>query len=138
MDEHRDDQRTCGQGLAEGAALPAKVGVLMTAMAEVLLVHTKALDLTNELARKEHEAYREIAKALRSIAAQSQAAAMKMTACRSLPMAPHDPKVMLGREPLTAFKTFVAVEHEVAALLEQRLEEDRRLLDTMNEARTPS
>ena len=132
-----DDQRTCGQGLAENAILPAKLGALTAAMADVLETHIKALDLNDAHARKERDAYRELSKAQRSIAAQLQAAAMKMSACKTLPMGKHDPKTMVGREALGSFKTFVAIEQEVATLLEERLEQDRQLLAMMNQARSP-
>ena len=65
-----DDQPTCGKGLAEHAVLPAKLGALTAAMATVLEIHMKALDLKDENARREHEAYRRLAKEQHSIAAQ--------------------------------------------------------------------
>ena len=129
-----DDQPTCGKGLAEHSALPAKLGALTAAMGEVLEVHMKALDLKDANAREEHEAYRQLAKELRSIAAQLQVTAMKMTACRNLPMGRHDEKVMSGREALHAFKRFVKLEQELLALLETRLERDRQMLAMMEQA----
>ena len=47
MDEHP----TCGQGLAEHSALPAKLGELAAAMAENLEAHQDLLDVTDENAR---------------------------------------------------------------------------------------
>lgn len=130
------NETTCGQGLAGNAALPAKLGALMAQMAEVLEIHMKALDLTDDNARKEHAAYRQLAKEQRSIAAQLQATALKMTACRNLPMARHDAKAMVGKEPVGAFKTFVGLEQELATLLQDRLEQDREMLAMMVAARS--
>ena len=126
-----DDQTTCGKGLAEHAALPAKLGALTAALAVVLETHTKALDLKDDNARREHDIYRRLAKEQHSIAAQLQATAMKMAGCRKLPMGRHDEKTMLGREAVSAFKTFVTLEQELVAMLDQRLVEDRELLALM-------
>ena len=45
-----DDQPTCGKGLAANAVLPARLGELMAARAEVLERHMKALDPTEPTA----------------------------------------------------------------------------------------
>ena len=63
-----DDQPRCGKGLAEHATLPAKIGELAAAMAALLEFHKTTLDLTDENARKEHDAYSELAKAFRGTA----------------------------------------------------------------------
>jgi hypothetical protein len=76
-----NEQPTCGKGLAEHSALPAKLGELTAAIAENLEVHRKALDLTDENARKEYEAYVKLAQEYRTIASQLQATAEHM-ACR--------------------------------------------------------
>ena len=130
-----DDQSTCGKGLAEHAALPAKLGALTAAMAVVLETHMKALDLKDDNARREHDVYRRLAKEQHSIAAQLQANAMKMAECRKLPMGRHDEQAMVGREPVSAFRTFVALEQELLTLLNQRLIEDREMLAAMTGTR---
>lgn len=130
-----DDQSTCGKGLAEHAALPAKLGALTAAMAVVLETHMKALDLKDDNARREHDVYRRLAKEQHSIAAQLQATAMKMAGCRNLPMGKHDEKAMTGREAVSAFRTFVALEQELLAMMEKRLVEDREMLALMGAAR---
>jgi hypothetical protein len=130
-----DDSPTCGKGLAEHAALPAKLGALTDAMAVVLETHMKALDVSDDAARREHEAYKRLAKEQHSIAAQLKATAMKMAACRSLPMGRHDERLMIGKEAVSAFKTFVGLEQELFAMLEQRLDEDRAMLALMSGAR---
>jgi hypothetical protein len=47
------DRPTCGEGLAANAVLPAKLADLMTARAEVLKRHTRALDPIDATAQKE-------------------------------------------------------------------------------------
>jgi hypothetical protein len=56
---------TCGQGLAENAPLPGRVAQLIASMADILVIHMGALDLSDESAQREHVAYRELAEALR-------------------------------------------------------------------------
>ena len=86
------EQQTCGKGLAENSALPAKLGELTDALAEILEAHREALDPTDEN---------------------------------------HPEKMGAVRE---AFQEFVQLEQELAALLEKRLEADRRMLHEMSEA----
>jgi hypothetical protein len=63
-----DEQQTCGKGLAHRSTLTASLGEVVAATARVLEVHMKALDLTDENAKREYEAYRELASAHRRIA----------------------------------------------------------------------
>jgi len=129
-----DDSPTCGKGLAEHAVLPAKLGALTDAMAVVLETHMKALDVSDDAARREHEAYKRLAKEQHSIAAQLKAAAMKMASCKDLPMGRHNERMMIGKEAVGAFRTFVGIEQELFAMLEQRLADDRKLLALMTGA----
>jgi hypothetical protein len=56
-----DEPRTCGEGLAQRSALPARVSALTAAMAEVLETHQQTLDLTDDNARAERIAYQQLA-----------------------------------------------------------------------------
>ena len=80
-----NDQKTCGQGLAESSVLPAKVADMIESMATVLETHMEALDLTDDDSRLEHEAYRELAKEHRKIAGDLQATSRRMAGYRDLP-----------------------------------------------------
>jgi hypothetical protein len=51
----------------------------------------EALDLTDDHSREEHEAYRELARGHRKIAAELRATARRMAGYRDLPMGRHDP-----------------------------------------------
>src|SRR6202165_1864489 len=52
------EQPTCGKGLAEHSAFPARFGDLLAAMAENLEVHLSTLDPTDEATEAERHAYR--------------------------------------------------------------------------------
>lgn len=84
------DGPTCGKGLAEHSTLPATLGELTAAMAEMLEFHQTTLDLTDGNARQEHEAYVKLAKAYRGIAGQLATTAAQMAGYRDLPMGRHD------------------------------------------------
>src|SRR5688572_3225526 len=126
-----ENQPTCGRGLAEHAVLPAKLGELIGALAENLETHMKALDLKDENSRKEYDAYRELATDHRKIATALQATARQMAGYRDLPMGRHDQKAMSAPNVREAFEKFVRLEQELLALLQGRLEQDRRMLVEM-------
>jgi len=126
-----DGAPTCGRGLAANAPLPAAVAGLLAALATVLEVHMGALDLSDPMARREHEAYADLVKGHRAAAAGLQATAARMTGCRDLPMAAHDMAAMRRPEVLTSFERFVRVEEDLRALLDRRLPEDRAMVEAM-------
>jgi hypothetical protein len=127
---------TCGKGLAEHAALPAKLGDLIASLARNLEVHREALDPEDESSREEREAYMELGEAHRKIATDLGAAALRMAAYRDLPMGRHDQKSMSGPEVFRAFEDFVTVEEELLAMLQNRLKQDRRMLGEMGGSAT--
>lgn len=130
-----DDQPTCGKGLAANAGLPAALGAVAGALGAVLVAHQASLDVSDSDAKREHDAYQDLGDAYRSIAAQLDAAAKRMTGYRELPMAPHDMAVLMSPPAVDAFAQFVRREEELLALLQARLTEDRAMLDQM---RAPS
>jgi hypothetical protein len=123
-----DDQPTCGQGLAEHSALPAKVAELEDALAENLETHQKTLDLSDGNSRKELDAYVRLAREHRGIAAQLRETARHMAGYRDLPMARHDERAFADPTLLEAFEKFVKVEEELLALLQAAVERDRQML----------
>jgi hypothetical protein len=129
-----DSSQTCGKGLAERSALPAKMAELITAVAATLEVHRKALDLADEKSRPENDAYTSLATRYAEIARSLQEVAAEMAGYRDLPMGRHDPKAMKGRDAVEAFDRFVRCESELLALLRERLEKDRAMLPTMGGA----
>ena len=123
--------QTCGQGLAENSALPAKLGELTNSMAEILEIHMGALDLQDNASRLEHEAYRELALEQRKSAGALKTTARRMAGYRDLPMGAHDMSVMSSPRAVAAFENFVKLEEELVASLQQRLKSDRTTLAEM-------
>jgi hypothetical protein len=128
------DQPTCGQGLARHAALTASLGELIASTARVLEVHMRALDLTDDASKREHDAYRELASTHRRIAIELADIARRMEGYRTLPMGRHDMAQMMSPAPRHAFAGFVTQEQALASLLDARLAEDRAMLDAMTSA----
>jgi hypothetical protein len=125
------EQQTCGKGLAENSVLPAKLGELISAMAENLDVHRQALDLTDQNSRAEDEAYEKLLKDLRQVAAQLSVTAYQMGEYRDLPMGRHNEKDMTHPRVREAFEKFVQHKQELLALLEQTTERDEQILTMM-------
>jgi len=125
------EQPTCGKGLAENSILPAKLGELISAMAENLEVHRKALDLTDQNSQAEYDAYEKLLKELRQIAAQLSVTAYEMAEYRDLPMGRHDEKAMTHPRVREPFEKFIERKQELLSLLEQTAERDSQLLKMM-------
>jgi hypothetical protein len=116
-------QTTCGEGLAANAVLPAKLAELVAAQAEVLERHTRALDPTDAAAQKELDAYTKLERAHRDVAGELAGLAEEMASYRELPMGRHDMTVMSDpKGQMEAFRRFIAVERELLALLQTKLE----------------
>jgi hypothetical protein len=123
------DQPTCGKGLAANAVLPARLAELLTVQAEVLERHMQAIDLTDPNGQAELDAYTALARAHRASAAELAKLAEQMASYRDLPMARHDMTVMTNPQgQMEAFRRFVAIEQELMAVLQAKLQEDQKLL----------
>jgi hypothetical protein len=122
-----DDQPTCGKGLAANAVLPEQLGKLLSAQAEVLERHTKALDLSDPNAQMELDAYTRVARTQRGIATELASLAQQMASYRDLPVARHDMHVMADPNgQAAAFQLFIARERELLELLQRKLREDEQ------------
>ena len=132
--ERIHDEPTCGKGLAENATLPAALGELVSAVSDVLDIHTRALDLSDPRSLDELEAYRELVASHRDIAARLKATAARMLLCRDLPMGAHDLAEMASPMAREAFDRFVRSEESLVRLVQQRMDWDRRLLADMGGA----
>jgi hypothetical protein len=124
-------QQTCGRGLAEHAALPARLADVTEAMADNLQVHMTALELDDEPARQEHAVYLRLAEEQRQAAARLRSVAGEMAAARDLPMGRHDAQALASPEVGDAFQRFVKAKQELLVLLERMVEQDRRMLAEM-------
>jgi hypothetical protein len=125
------EEQTCGKGIAENSVVPKSLAELVAATARVLEVHMKALDLTDDNAKSELEAYRELATAHRRIAAELSSLAERMASYRNLPMARHDMTAMMAPAPRHAFAGLVKQEERLVELLQSRLERDHVMLAQM-------
>jgi hypothetical protein len=128
------EQSTCGEGLAESSALPAKIGELLSAMAEVLAAHMLALDLEDVHSKHEFEAYKDLARQLRMIAAGLAAASREMAGYRHLSMGWHDESVLMDPLALEVFERFVRDKQDLLAFLGETIEQDVMMLDDMRRA----
>ncbi len=123
-----DDGPTCGKGLAEHSALPAKLADLVAALALNLEVHQRTLDLSDENSRREYDAYVKLAREHRDISARLADVARHMAGYRDLPMGKHDERALAGPQVLEAFASFARVERELLELLEAALRRDETML----------
>ena len=125
------DEQTCGQGLAEYSALPARLADVTNAVADNLQAHMQALELDDEAARQEHAVYLRLAEEHRQLAARLRAVAGEMAAARDLPMGRHDQQTLTSPEVGDAFHRFVKAKQELLALLQRMVEQDQRMLAEM-------
>jgi hypothetical protein len=102
-----DKPYTCGMGLAERSALPARLSALTEAMAAVLEGHQQTLDMSDDNARAEHAAYQLLASDYRNLASQLRTTAERMVGYRDLPMARHHAHALLAPEIREAVVTLV-------------------------------
>jgi hypothetical protein len=123
-----DDQPTCGKGLAEHSALPAKLAELEDALAENLERHQKTLDLSDENSKRELDAYVRLVRQHRTIASQLRATAQEMAGYRDLPMGRHDEQALADPYIIRAFAKFVKAEQELLDQLQRAVERDQQML----------
>jgi hypothetical protein len=124
------EEPTCGKGLAAGAELPDQFGRMLAARADVLERHTRALDINDANGRREHEAYLDLVRRHRAVAADLAALAAQMRSCRDLPMAAHDMEAMMDPNgQMAAFREFVELERQLAAFLAAHLSADEQMLE---------
>src|SRR5687768_5036442 len=102
--------QTCGQGLAEHAAVPAKMAELIDALAENLEMHMTALDLSDESSVEECKAYASLVGQHRTIATALAAAAAQMAGYQDLSMGKHDEAGMTDPQLGVAFERFVRLQ----------------------------
>ena len=117
MDEQED--WTCGKGLAANAVLPERIGAVLAAMAEVLLVHMEALDPEDDESRPEYDAYRRVSQQLGQVASQLDALAREMAAYRDLPMGRHDMEAMTQPRVGERFEEFVKRKRDLLTMLQE-------------------
>lgn len=123
-----DQQPTCGQGLAEHAALPLRFADVLGAVAENLELHLTALDPNDKQSRPEFNAYVALATQHRELESRLRALALQMEGYRDLPMAVHDMSVMTSPRMVQALERLVAQEESLTTLLRESVEQYRQML----------
>jgi hypothetical protein len=119
---------TCGQGVAEHSAFPARFADLLATMAENLEVHLGTLDPQDQTTQPERDAYTRLARETRKLAGELSALAAEMAGDRDLPMGRHDPAALSSRPVVEAFARFLKVEQELCALLEKSVKRGEQML----------
>jgi hypothetical protein len=123
-----DEEQTCGKGLAEHAAMPAKLAALVAAMAEVLDLHKDALDPGDANAMQERAAYVRLVGEFREIAARLRETAAHMAGYRDLPMGRHDEQALGDQRNVEAFMAYIARERELVDLLTAAIARDEEMI----------
>ena len=122
------DQPTCGQGIAEHAALPEKFADVIGAVAENLEIHLSALDPSNKRSRPEFDAYVALATEHREIESRLRALALQMEGYRNLPMAEHDMAVMTSSNAADAIQRMIDGEQSLGRWLNESIEQYHHML----------
>jgi hypothetical protein len=122
-----EQQPTCGQGLAEHAALNAKLADVFAAVAENLELHLKSLDPTDKASRPEFDAYVALSTEYRELESRMRALALRMESCRDLPMANHDMTVLTSRDASQALERLIAEKRNLAGELGMWVERYQQL-----------
>jgi hypothetical protein len=126
-----DEQQTCGKGLAQNSALPAKLGELISAVGGILEAHIPSLDLTDQRSQREREVYQYLVDEHRQVGVLLESIARQMAEYRDLPMGQHVEKELASPVAVRSFQRFVLLEQELLTMLQQRLEQDNQMLTAM-------
>jgi hypothetical protein len=125
------EEPTCGKGLATNAWLPEKLGDVSAAMSAMLDIHTTALDLKDENAKREREAYLSLVSKFQAAAGQLHALAEEMAGYRDLSMARHDMAIMVDPKMAETYAQVVRANEDLLANLQERIEGERQMLAEM-------
>jgi uncharacterized protein YndB with AHSA1/START domain len=123
-------QASCGVGLAQHATIPAKIAPMLAALADTLETHRALIVSGSPNARREDDAYRQLAASYRELAQGVDKVAAQMASYRDLPPCPHD-ETAFGAEQRQALQRFVQAQSELLALLRPAAERDEALLASM-------
>jgi hypothetical protein len=127
---------SCGEGLAEHAAVPAKLADLMASLADNLELHAGAL-LEDENARVEHAAYVTLLTRARDVAVALRSLGDQMASSRDLPMGGHDLEKLSSPDAVHGFERYVDTVRSLIALLQDNNTRNEQMLGGMR-GRSPS
>lgn len=128
-----DDAPTCGIGVAQHAAIPAKLATMFEGLAETFALHRRMLKREDAASKQEDDVYRELAETWSDLAKRVAHAASRMAEQRDLPMGAHDESAW-GPEHHQAFEKFVRGQSDLLALLRVAAERDEKVLASMSSA----
>lgn len=123
-----DEPWTCGRGLAEHAAIPAKIADFLKSLADNLREHVPTIDTGDPSGQAERDAYVHLSMEYEAVSDHLARTAKRMRAYRDLPAAQHHEEVFADARVIRAFERFVALEKELADLLATSGERDGQLL----------
>ena len=95
--------------------------------------HTRSLDLDEESARLERDAYDRLIKEQHAIASSLEALAAAMRSYRDLPIATHDESILADRTSRDVFASLVRAEESMLPLLQDTVAEHRAMLRAMDD-----
>jgi hypothetical protein len=131
-------QQTCGQGLADNSALPARMAEVTGLLADVLELHLPTLDLTDPLSRREHDVYQDLVGRYRDVAVRMREAAHRMAGFRDLPMGSHDLEKAADPRMAETFAEFIRRKRELRELLQGTEAVDSQIMSALRGAVTES
>lgn len=123
------EDSTCGKGIAEHAALHARLGSLLETVALNIELHLGSLDPADEASKPEHAAYTALVQHHRELSSRLRSLAELMASYRDLPMANHDPSVLGSPEVIAAFKALLREQEHLVELLRSWIDRDRAVLE---------
>lgn len=126
------EESTCGQGLAQTAAVPQLIGDLMNAIADNLVAHLPMLVAEDEATQQERRVYEHLARRHRDAAAMLQAIATEMAKQQDMRPGQHDLEAMSWVDVVDALESMVGAEAQLVERLEQHLAEHRAMVDAMD------
>lgn len=122
---------TCGQWAASKAPLPAKLGELMTAIADNLEFHAKWTGTKDKAAKAEHDMLMKMAKDHRAIGKMSTDISNGMTKAKDMAQATHDPKTMDGAKMAEMQLKQIKLQREMAQMMMKDADEAEKMLSSM-------
>jgi hypothetical protein len=124
----REEEWTCGRGLAEHAAVPAKIAEYLKCLAENLGAHLPTIDDSDANGRKERDAYAHLFSEYSELARRLAVTAEEMRGYRDLPAARHDEEALSDPSILQVFDGMVRAEVDLANSLRASADRDQELL----------
>lgn len=126
------NEPTCGEGLAEHAAVPQVVAELLRAVSDNLVAHLTMLAGDDDETQREAQVYERLSERHREAAATLDALATEMADQVDLPMGEHDFEAMSLGDMRVALERLIAAESILIGHLERQLDEHRSMIEAMD------